>query len=95
MIELVQYHTLRDDECCKRVALVKEGRKWLFVLALTAGRGGMSLWKVEKSERRFMKPLMRNNKPYPMSRALKSFRKMVRTHGATKGAKKLIREAAA
>lgn len=95
MIELVRYHTQRKDESCQRVALVKEGTKWLTVLPLTAtGQAPMGLWKVEKSDRRYMKPLMRGRKPYPMKRAIRGFRRLAKTHGITKGAKKFLKEAA-
>lgn len=93
MIELVRYHTQRDDESCIRVALVKTGRKWLQVVALTGGKGGVRVWKVRKTDARFMTPLMRGNKPYPMGRALKTFRSMARSHGITKGANRILKEA--
>ena len=101
MIELVRYHTMRPARnggmtSSVRVALVKEGTKYLQVLAIDAGPdSGLTVWKLDKSERKYMKPLMRGKREYPMSRALKTFRKFAKTHGATKAAKKLIKEAAA
>lgn len=99
MIELVTYHTFRKVrggyESAVRCALVRHGgRKWLQVLCIDATTsGGMKLWKVPLTDTQYMKPLLRKGKPYPMSRALKVFRKVGKTHGITKGAKKLLKEA--
>ena len=103
MIELVRYHTMQPVpgkpgryHSQKRVALVKPGTKYLHVVAIDATpSSGLRVWKVAKSEVKYMQPLMKGRKPYPMRRALKTFRAMGRTHGITKGAKKLIKEAAA
>ena len=99
MIELVQYqtwHRVRGGfESARRVALVKKGgSKWLHVLAIDAtASGGLKLWKVPLTDVEYMQPLMLKGKPYPMARALKTFRSMGNTHGISKGAKKLIKEA--
>lgn len=95
MADLVRYHTSRNDESCVRVALVIERVKYLHVLALTpSSKGRMSVWKVDKGERKYMRPLTlgKNKREYPISRALKGFRRMANTHGITKGAKKFLRE---
>jgi hypothetical protein len=100
MIELVSYHTWyrgrKGYESCFRTAFVKRGRKWIQVLCIdaTAG-GGMRLWKVPLSDEKYMRPLLRKGKPYPISRAVKSFRRVGRTHGISKGAKKLLTEVSA
>lgn len=98
MIELVSYHTYKrvrnGHNSAVRVALVKEGRKWLQVLAIDAtAEGGLRMWKVLKSDRGYMTPLLRKGKPYPMKRALKTFRNFAKAHGATKGATKFLKEA--
>lgn len=98
MIELVRYHTwhkVRNGfESAVRVALVKKGNKWLHVLAIDATTsGGMKLWKVPLADAGHMQPLLLKGKPYPMSRALKSFRRISNTHGISKGAMKILREA--
>lgn len=99
MIELVRYHTLRPAQnggrtSSVRVALVKEQRKWLYVLAIDAmPDSGLRIWKVDKSERKYMKPLMRGRKPYPIKRALPTFRRFGKTHGMTKAVKKFLKEA--
>ena len=98
MIQLVLYQTWHKGrtgfESAFRVALVKTGRKWLHVLTIDAtASGGLKLWKVPLSDVKYMQPLLLKGKPYPMSRALKSFRKMGNSHGISGGAKKLIREA--
>lgn len=98
MIRLLQYHTWQKVRggytSSFRCVLVKEGRKWLQVVALDASPdGGLRVWKVPMSDERYMKPLLRKGKPYPMARALQTFRSLAKTHGITKGAKKLLKEA--
>lgn len=98
MADLVRYHTERADECCNRVALVIERQKYLHVLVLApSSKGKLSVWKVAKSERKYMRPLTigKNQRAYPLSRAINGFRRMAKTHGITKGAKKFLKEAAA
>jgi len=99
MIELVSYHTWKKVrngfESCVRCAFVKRGNKWAQVLCIDAtASGGMKLWKVPLTDEQYMRPLLRKGKPYPVSRALKTFRAMGKTHGISKGAKKLLKEVA-
>ncbi len=92
MIKLMTYHT---DSGAVRNALVKEGHKWLQVLMIDAGsNSGLSVVKVPRSDLRYMKPLMRGKNEYPISRALGSFRRMIKSHGATKTAKRFVKEVA-
>ncbi len=101
MIELVQYHYFKKVrngyESCVRSAFVKHGgRKWLQVLVIDAtASGGMKLWKVPLTDTQYMKPLLRKGKPYPIKRAVGIMRGMGKTHGISKGAKKLLKEVAA
>ena len=99
MITLVRYHTYHKVrggyESAVRSALIKHGgRKWLYVVALDATTlGGIKLWKVPLTDAKYMQPLLLRGKPYPMARALKTFRSLGKTHGITKGAMKIIKEA--
>ena len=99
MIKLVQYHTWHrvrgGHESAFRSALVRTGgSKWLQVLAFDATvSGGLKLWKVPLSDEQYMQPLLYRDKPYPMSRALKVFKALGKTHGISNAAKKLLREA--
>jgi hypothetical protein len=86
MIELKQYAT----QSGLKVALVKEGRKWIQVLTMD---GKLTVRKVPKTEDRYMCELTHKRKPYPMSRALRTFRRFGRTHGINKRAKLFLREA--
>jgi len=100
MIDLVSYHTwhrVRNGfESSVRCAFIKRGTKWIQVLCIDAtSTGGMKLWKVPLSDEQYMRPLLLKGKAYPISRALKSFRAMGKTHGISKGAKKLLKEVAA
>ena len=97
MIELVSYHTWKrvrnGVESAVRCAFIKRGTKWMQVLCIDAtASGGMKLWKVPLSDEQYMRPLLRKGKPYPVNRAVKRFRAMGKTHGISKGAKKLLRE---
>ena len=90
MIELVRYRTAD----AVRSALVKRGTKWMQVVAIDAtSTGGLKVWKVPMSDGRFMTPLTRKGKLYPMARALRNFRNLAKTHGCSKAAKKLLKEA--
>jgi len=94
MIKLMRYHQQKPAASSKRSVLVKEGRKWLQVVAMDATKtGGMTVWRVPRDDLRYMEPLLRKGKPYPMSRALTVFRRFAKSHGATKAAMKIIREA--
>jgi hypothetical protein len=100
MIELVSYHTWKKGrngyESCVRTAFIKRGKKWMQVLCIDAtASGGMKLWKVPLSDEQYMRPLLRKGKPYPFSRALTTYRRMGKTHGISKGAKKFLKEASA
>lgn len=95
MTDLVRYHTERGDESCKRVALVRESRKWLHVLVLApVSKGKLSVWKVAKEERKYMEPLTlgKNKRPYPLSRALKGYSRLAKANGITKAAKRFLTE---
>ena len=99
MIRLVHYHTWQKvrggHNSSFRTALVKtRGKKWLQVVALDASQdGGLRVWKVPVSDERYMTPLLFRGKPYPMTRALKTFRSLAATHGCSKAAKKFLKEA--
>lgn len=91
MIELMNYRTNEGV----RSAFVKHGHKWLQVLAIDAGeRSGLRIYQVPKTEERYMRPLLRKGKPYPISRALKVFKNFGKTHGMSKGVKKFLTEVA-
>ena len=98
MIELVRYHTWQrvrnGHNSSFRVALVKKGHKWMQVVAIdTTTEGGLRVWKVKATEEEYMQPLLRGTREYPMNRALTTFRKFAKEHGATKGAMKILKEA--
>ena len=100
MIELVQYHYMHKVrggyESGIRSAFIKRGTKWMQVLCIDAtASGGMKLWKVPLTDEQYMRPLLRKGKPYPVKRAIKIFRDFGKTHGISKGAKKLLKEVAA
>lgn len=86
-IELRQYATGQGV----KTALIKEGPKWIQVLTM---EGKLTVRKVPKAEARYMCELTHKRRPYPIKRAIGTFRRFGRTHGITKSAKVFLREAA-
>jgi len=85
-IELKQYAT----ESGVRTAFVREQRKWIQVLIMDGKN--ITVRKVPKSEARYMCELVYKRQPYPIKRALKTFRKFGRKHGMSRSAKIFLRE---
>ncbi len=81
---VVNYRT----EAGTKPALVREARTLLHVLTMD---GQLSVRKVPKAEARYMRDLERNGKPYPVSRAARTFRSYGRRAGITKAARKFLR----
>jgi len=87
-------HTYRLVSGADHVALLHtpdRKTKWLRVIVMRDRSLGIE--KVPASERDHMRPLERKGKPYPMARALKTFRKFAKAHGSSKAARDFIREA--
>ncbi len=93
MTRVVNYRT---DEGVK-TALVNEVRGGgLHVLMLGTGQGGALTVETHKAdEARYMTDLERAGKPYNLNRALAIFRRWARERGASKAAKRFIKEARA
>ncbi len=72
------------DTQWRTAIITKEGRKFMFLLVLDSY--GVHLRRVKKSERRNMKPLMHEGKPYPIRRMVRKYRQFGKDHGITKGA---------
>lgn len=85
-IELKQYAT--NDGL--KTALIKEGPKWIQILTMD---GKLIVRKVPKTEARYMCELTFKRRPYPIKRAIKTFRRFGRSHGISKTAKHFLREA--
>ena len=65
--------------------------KWLNVIIMRDKPLGIE--RITVSERDHMRPAWLKDKPYPMSRAVKIFRKFGKSHGSSKAARDFIREA--
>ena len=72
------------DTQWRTAIITKEGRKFMFLLVLDSY--GVHLRRVKKSERKRMKPLMHEGKPYPIRRMVRKYRQFGEAHGITKGA---------
>jgi len=87
-------HTYRLVSGADHVALLHtpdRKTKWLRVVVMRDKALGVE--RVPASEREHMRPLERKGKPYPMKRALKTFRTFAKSHGSSKAARDFIREA--
>jgi hypothetical protein len=85
-IELKQYAT---EEGIK-TALIKAGPKWIQIMIM---EGQLSVRRVPKAESRYMCELTHKRRPYPLKRALITFRRYGKAHGISKGAKRFLAEA--
>ena len=78
------------DTQWRTAIITKEGRKFIFLLVLDCC--GVHLRRVKKSERKRMKPLMYEGKPYPIRRMVRKYRQFGKDHGITKGAYRALVE---
>lgn len=70
-----------------KAVLVEEKRTKLHVLTMD---GKLHPRPVAKSERRFMAPATYRNKPYPLARAKRIFKRYGKAHGMTKTARRFL-----
>lgn len=86
-LEVVEYNS---DESGFKPCLVFTGKKQLRIVSSSASAGVTAKF-APLSERRYMRTLTHNGKPYPVSRAVKHMRNQARTHGITKAAALVLR----
>lgn len=87
-IVLMEYRT---NEHGGKTALVKSLRVWCQVLMMTDGL--LKLRQVRRIEERYMTPLERHGRLYPMARALRVFHKHGRQYGISPAARRFLTEA--
>lgn len=87
-ITLVEYRT---NDHGRKIALVKSLRVWCLVLMMTDGV--LKVRRIRRTEERYMTPLERHGRLYPMSRALPVFHKHGRAHGTSLSARRFLTEA--
>ncbi len=86
-IELKHYAT----EHGVKTALVRmSGPKWIHILIM---EGPLHLRKVPATDTQFLSDVTFKGRPYPINRAVKTFRHYGRSHGTTTGAKMFLRQA--
>ena len=83
--------TLRTEEGYRSAILLTTGPKYAQVVWADDRKPGVRVNKIPKHWLRYSAPLLRNGKPYNISRAKRMFRKMGRTLGITKSAKKALK----
>ena len=82
--KIVRYH----DGSAYRVAIVHAGRKLLHALLLEDGP--LRVRKLPQEEAHHMAPLVYRGGPYPLRRAVKTFRRHGKAHGCTKTASRFL-----
>ena len=87
MIELKQYRT---DHGIKTVLVNDKGRKYLHVLMMD---GQLTVRKVDKTEERFMRDVIESKQRRSLQPAVAAFASYGARNGATKEAKRFLREA--
>ncbi len=87
-ITLMEYQT---DDHGHKTALVKSMRTWCLVMMMTDGE--LKVRRVRRTEERYMTPLERRGRLYPMPRALRVFHKHGRQHGISTAARRFLTEA--
>ena len=86
--DLVSYRT---DEGVRCALIVTVGRKYISMLWADDRKPGVRINKVSHRDAQHATPLMYRDKPYPLSRAKRHWRKMASSLGATKAARKALR----
>ncbi len=84
-IKLGNYHTGQGRTTC----LYWEGNKYIHVLI---PEFPLTVHRKHRTEARYISPVLLDGKPYPMVRALKTYRRMQRLSGSA-SARKLIKQA--
>lgn len=82
---------LRTDEGVRSAIVVKTGPRLAHVIWADDRKPGVRVNKIPKEFLRGATPLEYKGKPYPLNRAKRLFRKMGKSLGITKSAKKELR----
>ncbi len=85
-MELVTYFTPQGS----KTALVKRGRKLIHVLLID---NGLVVKKVPLTEERYIRPVIQEKKVPSLNGTVRKFASYGRRYGATKAAKKFLKEA--
>ena len=78
------------DHNAHALLVFKEGRAWLHAIALHSPP--VRVVKLQRLERRHLRPLEYHGRPYPLARALRLFRRAGRDFGITEAAAAALRE---
>lgn len=85
-MEIVRYHT---DTGHTSALIVERGRKWMHIIPMESH--AVRIRRVRLSEERNMSPLQYKGKPYPVTRALRHFKRHAKDFGITKTAQRALR----
>jgi hypothetical protein len=83
--------SIRTDDGVRSAIVIKTGPTFAHVIWADDRTPGVRINKIPKIWMRYATPLEYKGKPYPLSRAKRLFRKMGRSLGITKAAKKELR----
>jgi len=87
MHDVVTYH---NSMCQQTAIIVTRGHKLMGLLTIESN--GIAYRTVPLADERYMRPLMRRDKHYPLKTALNSYIRTASRLGATKSARKAMRE---
>lgn len=83
--------SIRTDEGVRSALVVRTGPRLAHVIWADDRKPGVRINKIPKEHLRWATPLLYKDKPYPLTRAKRMFRKMGKALGITKSAKKELR----
>jgi hypothetical protein len=83
--------SIRTDDGVRSAIVIKTGPTYAHVIWADDRSPGVRVNKVPKAWLRYATPLLYKDKPYPLARAKRLFRKMGKSLGITKSAKKELR----
>ncbi len=83
--------SIRTDEGVRCALVVAVGHKYVSLLWADDRKPGVRVHKVSHRDAMHVTPLLFREKPYPLSRAKRHWRRMARQFGATKAAQQALR----
>ena len=79
----------RGDDGVRSAIIVNEGRKFISLIPIESGK--VRIRKILLSEGRHLTPIKYKGKPYPLSRAIRIFKRHAKSFGITDSAKRALR----
>lgn len=84
-MEIVDYHTELGHTSA---LIIDRGTKWMSIIPIESH--AVRVRRVPLTEERYMTPATFNGKPYPITRAVRHYKKHAKSFGITKSAKRVL-----